>query len=89
MIPHALYIVGKRTEAIFNMKVEFVICLAIQRSIWCVVLHFGINKAIGGNVLLNFEGKIGYLLSSITQLTRILSSSLSAEKSFQRLTFVI
>ena len=63
------------------MKVEFVIFLAIQRSIWCVVLHFGINKAIGGNVLLNFERKIRYLLSSITQLTRILSSSLSAEKS--------
>ena len=55
-----------RTEAIFLLsRWSLLFFFAIKRSIWCVVLHFDINRAIVGKVLLNFKRKIRYLLSSI------------------------
>ena len=36
----------------------------MKRSIWCVALHFDINRAIVGKILLNFERKITDLLIS-------------------------
>ena len=54
----------------------------MKRSIWCVALHFDINRAIVGKILLNFERKIRYLLS------RIMSSLLSAHKSPNKISLI-
>ena len=60
----------------------------MKHSIWCVALHFDINRAIVGNFFRNFERKIRYLRSSIMQLTRILSSLLSADKGPNKISLI-